>query len=619
MLTSLRKGAASWLAKILFALLILSFAAWGVGDYLSPEVDDAVAMVGESEIGAEEFRREYSRQFNEWRRRLGGNVTPEIAAQLGLPGEVLQATVRRRLVEIEAARLGLAVGDGQVRRAIEEDPNFGGRLGGFDRALFERVLLTNGLSEGEFVAMLRRDISRRQVDGSVERNVRASRSMAEAVHRYRKETRKAVMIRVPEDAALPEDPGDGELRAWHEANREEFMAPAYRAVTAIVLDPDLWLDRVEADPALAQEAYEARIADFTVPATRRVRQALFDSESKAQEFMTALAAGAELEQTAGTAGAAVSDLGPVSRSQLPQPALAEAVFSLGEEGVTGPVETALGWHVLAVDQIVEETVIPFEDVREGLEREAAREIAIERLADLANDLDDQLGGGATFEDAARALDLPLLAIGAVDSSGRDRAGAQPEGLPAEPNFLRTAFSTPVGEDSLLGELGDGGYFVLRVESETPPAVRPFEDAKPLVLSAWRSNRLDEAAKARADALAERLREGRTPASVAGGLTVTGTGPFDRTEADPASGRSHQVVEAVFAAERGEVVVARAGDGYAVAVVETIEPPPYSEAEVEAIRQQLSAEMVEDVRRQFHAALEDRFGVTVNSELLAQFN
>ena len=53
MLTSLRKGAASWLAKILFALLILSFAAWGVGDYLSPDVDDAVATVGESEIGAE--------------------------------------------------------------------------------------------------------------------------------------------------------------------------------------------------------------------------------------------------------------------------------------------------------------------------------------------------------------------------------------------------------------------------------------------------------------------------------------------------------------------------------------------------------------------------------------
>ena len=619
MLTSLRKGAASWLAKILFALLILSFAAWGVGDYLSPEVEDAVAKVGESEIGAEEFRREYSRQFNDWRRRLGGNVTPELAAQLGLPQEVLQAAVRRRLVELEAGRLGLAVGDGQVRRAIEEDPNFGGRLGGFDRALFERVLLTNGLSEGEFVSMLRRDLSRRQVDRSIARPVRASRSMAEAVHRYRDETRKAVLIRVPEDAALPDEPGEAELRAWHEANRDDFMAPAYRAVTAIVLDPDRWLDRVQADPAAVRDAYEARMHDFTVPATRRVRQVLFDDEAKAQAFMAQLSTGSELERAAGNAGSTVSNLGPVSRSQLPQAALADAVFSLDGEGVTGPVRTPLGWHVLAVDQVSEETVTPFENVREGLQREVAREIAVERLADLANDLDDQLAGGAGFEDAARMLDLPLLTIAAVDGSGLDRAGQQPEGLPAEPNFLRTAFSTPVGEDSLLGELGDGGYFVLRVEGETPPAVRPFEEARPLVLAAWRAGRLDEAAKAKADALAARLREGRTPASVAEGRAVEEAGPFTRTETKPESGLSREVVEAVFAAERGEVVVARIADGYAVAVVGSIEPPPYSEEKIESIRAQLSAEMVEDVRRQFHAALQDRFGVVVNRDLLAQFN
>ena len=619
MLTSLRKGAASWLAKILFALLILSFAAWGVGDYLSPEVENAVAKVGESEIGAEEFRRDYSRQFNDLRRRLGGNVTPELAAQLGLPEEVLQASVRRKLVELEAGRLGLAVGDGQVRRSIEEDPNFGGRLGGFDRALFERVLLTNGLSEGEFVALIRRDISGRQVNRSVGRAVRASRSMAEAIHRYRDETRKATLIRVPQDAALPDEPGDGELRAWHEANRDDFMAPAYRAVTAIVLDPDQWLERVEADPATVQEVYEARIGDFTVPATRRVRQVLFDDEAAAQQFMTQLATGAELETAAGNIGRTTGDLGPVSRGQLPQAALADAVFSLDGEGVTGPVQTPLGWHVLAVDQVNEETVIPFEDVREGLQREVAREIAIERLADMANDLDDQLGGGAGFEDAARALDMPVLTIGSVDSSGRDRAGEQPEGLPAEPNFLRTAFSTPVGEESLLGELGDGGYFVLRVESETPPAVRPFEEARPLVRAAWRAERLDEAAKAKADALAATLREGRTPASVAGGRTVVETEPFTRMEAKPESGLSREVVEAVFAAGRGEVVVARGDGEYAVAVVESVEPPPYSEEKIESIREQLSAQMAEDVRRQFHAALQDRFGVAINRDLLAQFN
>jgi len=618
MLTSLRKGAASWLAKILFALLILSFAVWGIGDYLSPEVDDAVATVGESEIGSAEFQRDYSRQFNDLRRRLGNSVTPEFAAQLGLPEQVLQAAIDRRLVDLEAARLGLAVGDEQVRRAIEANPAFGGG-GAFDRAAFERLLFANGLSEGEFVSLLRGDIARRQIDETVGRGVRALRSMAETVYRHRNETRTATLIRVPMDAAIADEPDDAELRAWHEANREDFMAPAYRAVTAIVLDPDQWLDRVETDPDDVRAAYETRLEDFTIPATRRVRQVLFDDEAEARTFFARLETGADIDAAAGDSGDTVSDLGAVTRSQLPQAALAEAVFALDEAGAAGPVETALGWHVLAVDRIEPEVVTAFEDVAEGLEREVAREIAVERLAEVANDLDDQLGGGASFEDAAGALDLAVLAIDAVDASGLDRAGAQPEGLPAEPNFVRTAFSTPVGQDSLLVELGDGGYFVLRVESETPAALRAFDEAKAEALEAWRSERIDEAAQARAEALAAQLREGRTPASAAGGLAVQEAEPFTRTDTDPGTGLSASVVEAVFEAKRDEVVVARGDGEYAVAVVGSIEPPAHSEEEIEAVREALSAGMTDDIRQQFHAALRDRFGVEIDRGLLAQFN
>ncbi len=619
MLTSLRKGAASWLAKILFALLILSFAAWGIGDYLSPEVDDAVAKVGESEIGSVAFQREYSRQFNDLRRRLGNSVTPEFAAQLGLPEQVLQAAIDRRLVDLEAARLGLAIGDDQVRRSIETDPSFSARTGVFDRATFERVLFANGLSEGEFVSLLRGDIARRQIDEAVGRGVRAFRSMAEAVYRHRNETRTATLIRVPRDAVIADEPDDAELRAYHEAHKDRFMAPAYRAVTAIVLDPDQWLDRVETDPADVRAAYETRLEDFTIPATRRVRQVLFDDETEAREFISRLETGADMAAAAGDTGKTVSDLGAVTRGQLPQPALAEAVFSLNEAGAAGPVDTALGWHVLAVDRIEPEVVTPFEDVSEGLRREVAREIAVERLAEVANDLDDQLGGGASFEDAAGMLDLAVLAIESVDASGLDRAGLQPEGLPAEPNFLRTAFSTPVGEDSLLVELGDGGYFVLRVESETPAALRPFEEAQAQVLESWRSERIDEAAKARADALAAQLREGRTPSAVAGSLAVQEAAPFKRTETDPGKGLSAGVVRAVFEARRDGVVVALGAGEYVVAIVGSIEPPAHSEEEIEAVRDQLSAGMTDDIRQQYHAALRGRFGVEIDRGLLAQFN
>jgi len=206
--------------------------------------------------------------------------------------------------------------------------------------------------------------------------------MAEAVYRHRNETRTATLIRVPRDAVIADEPDDAELRAYHEANKESFMAPAYRAVTAIVLDPDQWLDRVETDPDDVRATYEARLEDFTIPATRRVRQVLFDDEAEARKLITRLETGAEITAAAEDVGKTVSDLGTVTRSQLPQPALAEVVFSLDEAGAAGPVETALGWHVLAVDRIEPEIVTAFEDVAEGLRREVAREIAVERLAEV---------------------------------------------------------------------------------------------------------------------------------------------------------------------------------------------------------------------------------------------
>ena len=49
MLIAMRRGAAGWVAKILFGLLILSFGAWGIGDYLTPDADpDNVAAMIEA-------------------------------------------------------------------------------------------------------------------------------------------------------------------------------------------------------------------------------------------------------------------------------------------------------------------------------------------------------------------------------------------------------------------------------------------------------------------------------------------------------------------------------------------------------------------------------------------
>ena len=44
MLDSIRRGASSWIIKILLGLLILSFAVWGIGDYRFLQRGDTPAI-----------------------------------------------------------------------------------------------------------------------------------------------------------------------------------------------------------------------------------------------------------------------------------------------------------------------------------------------------------------------------------------------------------------------------------------------------------------------------------------------------------------------------------------------------------------------------------------------
>lgn len=622
MLTSLRKSAASWLAKVLFGLLILSFAVWGIGDYLSPEVRTAVATVGETEIDSENFRRDYNRSLDGLRRRMGGVVPPDMAARMGLPEQVLEGSIQRRLLDLEAQTLGLAIGDGTVRQQIETDETFHGRLGGFDRGLFERTLFSNGLTEGDFVSILRGDIVRRQVDGAVRQGARAPAALAAALYRYREETRMLTVLRVPRATAeAPREPSDSDLREYYGKNSGAFMAPEYRKVALVLLDPEKWLDKVSVDPESIAREYEDRITDFTSPESRQVRQLLFAEEEEARAAMERLRTGAGIGDVADGFGLEVSDLGTVTPEQLPDPALEEAVFGAGTPGPVGPVGSPLGWHVLAIEGIQPEVVIPLGDVRDDLRRAIAREIAVGRLAELSNDLDDELGGGATLEEAARGLGLEVTAVAAVDRGGLDPEGERIEGLPQDRSLFAAIFNAPRGETGLLQDLGDGGYFVLRVDGVTDSAPRAFDQARPDVREAWLATETDRGIRARADGIAEALRAGRTPSEAAPGLAAETAGPVRRDGIDHAQGISAALLEAVFEAGRGDTVVAAVPEGYAVATVDDIDTPDPSVAaeDVALIREGLSVGTADDIAYQYSRALRQRYGVTIDRDLLATYN
>jgi peptidyl-prolyl cis-trans isomerase D len=103
MLIALRGKVTSWVVKILFGFLVLSFGIWGVGDMLRQRVQAPdVATVGDIKITNSELQQEFERQMRQYRQVFGENFDNEQAKQLGLVDRTLASLVARNLFDIYA-------------------------------------------------------------------------------------------------------------------------------------------------------------------------------------------------------------------------------------------------------------------------------------------------------------------------------------------------------------------------------------------------------------------------------------------------------------------------------------------------------------------------------------
>ena len=97
------------------------------------------------------------------------------------------------------------------------------------------------------------------------------------------------------------------------------------------------------------------------------------------------------------------------------------------------------------------------------------EIAADTLVSLANKFEDDLGSGSTLEEAARRLNLKVIKVDAIDRRGFDYAGKLVEAIGKNRDILQVAFTTEVGQDSILTDFGAASFFILRVDTVRPPS------------------------------------------------------------------------------------------------------------------------------------------------------
>ena len=618
MITAMRRGATGWVAKILFVLLILSFGAWGIVDYLQPDPDPVVIRVGDTEVRQSWVRTQFSTAVERLRQRLGSTVTQDLALDMGLDQQVIDGIIDQQVLSREAQSLGMATTDSMLRSAIAQDPNFQGVTGSFDRGRYEQTLFRSGVNEGQYLQDLSGRLLRDPLMGAIVAAPPPPKPIVDTQYSFFGETRKVTILsKLHADLPAPSDPGEVALRAFHEEADQAYNLPELRDITTVVLNPEQIAKGFAVPEQQLKDEYENRLSQFRRPEERTVSQIVFQDADAAAKAAARLKAGESWVTVAGESGGVAAELGSVTKGAMIPNELAGPTFGLPEAGYTDPVQTAFGHHVLWVKAIDASETQPFEAVKEGLRQSIALDLAIDELIKRANLTEDTLAAGDSLEAAADAAQVPVQRFSGVSRTGQDATGNRPEGLPTSGQFLGVAFQTVEGETSILTESPDGGYFVLRVDRVIDSAKRPFEQVREQVLPDWIEAQRSGQAETAATKLAETLRAGTAPeeAASAAGFALANPEPLARSQTPAPT--TPDLVDALFKAKKGEVLVHNDADRvFVVRVDDLIAPSMAADDEaaqerLEQLRRILDRDRRQEIARAFQQAVRSEYSVDVD--------
>jgi peptidyl-prolyl cis-trans isomerase D len=626
MLQAIRSHTSGIVVQALFGLLILTFGLWGIGDiFRGRGADNSIATVGDQKIQSTEVSEALRAELDRIRETMNASLTPDQIKALGILDTTMQEVIDRHLLDLEADRLGLAVNDEAVRQAILTNPAFRGPSGGFDRNTYEALLNANRMTDQQYEAMLRDNLIRNRLVDSVTAGAAAPPGLVDALWQSRGQRRVATAVIVPPQAAGEIGaPDPAQLEKYYKAHQDEFMLPARRGFTIALVDPGADLAAIAIPQDQLEAAYAKRRDQFVDPERRVLQQILVPDEARAKAAAAALAKGEDFAKVAQTVAGEKADaiaLGTLSLKEMPGP-LGKAVFALRAGGVTAPIHDPFGWHIVKVVKIIPEATETLAQAKDKLIAQLRRDKAADEAAKTANAIDDAMASGATFSDIVARFKLKTVTVPSVDATGHDADGKEVK-LPAPAEgILKTAFATSPSQPSDLKDLADQGYYLVKVNSETPAAPQPLAQIRDKVTKDWQASEREARLEKLAQDMATAVNKGEKLADLAAlhGLKTFTTAPLSRDTT--AGGLPPLVTAKLFGVKLGQAVSGAAetpdgGKGAMVAAVTQILPPDPAKAAAakKAIADEVTQSTGADLLHEFEQALRQRFPVSVNHDAL----
>lgn len=585
------KGISRTFVWILMGLLIIGLAGFGATNLSG--AFSTLARVGTAEIRQGEYSRALQNEIRARESERGEAISFQQARAMGIPDQVLAQLVTTASFDHEADRLGISIGDDNLRQQILGIPAFQGIDGNFDREAYAFTLDRIGMTEAEFEADMRDETARALVQSAVMAGVTMPDAYLDSLLTYLGEERDitwTILERADLDTGLP-TPTEEDLRNYHQGNLPSFTTPETKRITYAWLTPSMIIDTVEVDEQSLREAYEERAEEFNQPERRLVERLAFADMTAAETALAAIRNGSsDFETIVAERGLELVDidLGDVAREDLGS--AADAVFSAQTGDIVGPLDTDLGPALFRINAILSAQETTFEEaepmLRDTLAADRARraiDSRIDRIADL-------LAGGATIEDLAAETDMEQGQI--------DWHPGVTDGIGAYDAFRQAAQAITEDDFPDVEQLGDGGIFAMRLDRVIEPEIQPLDEVRSAVLDGWRQQATVAALKEKAEALLPDLRGGSDFADL--DLTTFDAQSLTRQGFQPDT--PPEFIDTVFGMQKGDVTLLEGAGRVFILRLDDVRPPAPDNEDLAQLRTALRDQSASSLAQDFYQVL-----------------
>lgn len=497
----LREGATGPVAKIIFSLIIISFAIAGVGSYLMPKVDLNPVKVNGQSISQSELDSELRREKSLLERQLGESFieqSKDPTFNKGLRDQVLDKLVGERALAEHIYKSGVEISANLVKTEIKNMPEFqvDGR---FNKELYLNYLRNRNWTPDMFGEYLRGDLAKRVYVDTYTRTEFALPSEIVDLTKMFIEQRTAKKLNV-NLSELTKDikVSDDEIKNYYEANKDKYLLPEEVKVSYIYLNAaDLVKDVKYTDEDL-QKFFNLHSELYTVPEKRKVAHILVsgdDAEQRINDINAKLKSGAKFEDLAkefsedeesGKNGGVL----PVFSYGNMDASFEKAAYALAKVGdVTEPVSTQYGFHLIKLLEVYPEFHQEFKDAKESVietyTKLQSKELFLDKkqiISDTSYENPDSLD--ATLVAAQKNSDGSVSEAIKIQNSDFVANGSDKAPFPLSDASVQKQMFNPelreTGINSEVIDLGETALVVVHVDDYKAPQPKTLADVTDII-------------------------------------------------------------------------------------------------------------------------------------------